>query len=95
MGIVFLTTGTALFAASVITRSAWLIAVTNVVIGIQSERAGPAAGVINVTLGLLLLFAWWNRRRKREGAAAAGAKSRALRDAVVRRMRGLAFPVQA
>jgi hypothetical protein len=97
MGIVFLTTGTALFAASVLTGSDWLMAIANVVIGAEIERSGPPAGVISITLGLLLLLVSWNRRRrgKREGAAAAGAKSRALRDALSRRVRRLAFPVPA
>lgn len=94
MGIAFLATGTVLFATSVLTRSQWLMAVTNVLIGVQIERAGPPAGVINIALGLLLLVSW-NRRqgRKREKPAAAGAKSRALRDALVRRMRDHAVPV--
>lgn len=97
MGIVFLTTGTALFATSVLTRSQWLMAVTCLVTGVQVERAGPPAGVINITLGLLLLLLLWSRRRrrKREGTSAAGAKSRALRDALVRHMRDHAIPVPA
>jgi hypothetical protein len=95
MGIVFLTTGTALFAASVLTRSAWLMAVTNVVVGIQLERAGPPAGVISITLGLLLVLVSWNRRqrRKRKGAQAPGARPRALRDALARHMRDRAVSV--
>ena len=75
MGIVFLTTGTVLFATSVLTRSQWLMAVTCVVTGVQVERAGPPAGVINITLGLLLLLLLlWSRRRhrKRERTSAAG-----------------------
>jgi membrane protein implicated in regulation of membrane protease activity len=94
MGIVFLTTGTVLLAASVLTRSLWLVVVTNVVVGIQVERAGPPAGVINITLGLLLLLVLWNRRqrRNRERPETAGAKSRALRDALARHMRDLAIP---
>jgi hypothetical protein len=97
MGIVFLTTGTALFAASLLTGSHWLMAVTNIVIGIQIERCGPPAGVISITLGLLLLLVSWTRRRgrRREGVAAAGAKSRALRDALARRMRDRAIPAPA
>jgi hypothetical protein len=94
VGIAFLATGTVLFATSVLTRSQWLMAVTNVLIGVQIERAGPPAGVINIALGLLLLVSWNRRqRRKREKPAAAGAKSRALRDALVRRMRDHAVPV--
>lgn len=95
MGIVFLTMDTALFAASLVTRSGWLMAVTNLVIGIQVERAWPPAGVINITLGLLLLLISWNRRqrRKRKVAAAAGARSRVLRDALARHMRDRAIPV--
>ena len=97
MGIVFLTTGTVLFAASVLSGSDWLMAVTNLVIGAEIERSGPPAGVISITLGLLLLLVSWNRRRRRkhEEPAAAGAKSRALRDALVRRMRNLSIPVPA
>jgi hypothetical protein len=96
VGIVFLTTGAVLFATSVFTGSDWLLAVTNLLIGVEAERSGPPAGVISITLGLLLLL-FWNRRRrrKRERPAAAGAKSRALRDAVVRRMRDHAIPVPA
>jgi membrane protein implicated in regulation of membrane protease activity len=94
MGIAFLTTGTILLAASVLTRSLWLVAVTNVVVGIQVDRAGPPAGVINITLGLLLLLVLWNRRqrRNRERPETAGAKSGALRDTLARRMRDLAIP---
>jgi hypothetical protein len=97
VGIVFLTTGTAPFATSLLTRSQWLMAFTCVVIGVQIERAGPPAGVINITLGVLLLLVWWNRRRrrKREKPAAVGAKSRALRDALVRGMRDRVAPVPA
>jgi MYXO-CTERM domain-containing protein len=97
VGIVFLITGAALFAASVLTGSDWLFAVTNLLIGVEAERSGPPAGVISITLGLLLLLLLWSRRRrrKREGTAAAGAKSRALRDALVSRMRDLAIPVPA
>jgi hypothetical protein len=97
VGIVFLTAGTALFAASVFTGSGWLLALTNLVIGVEVERSGPPGGVISITLGLLLLLASWNRRkgRKREGTAAAGAKSRALRDALVRRMHDHAIPAPA
>jgi hypothetical protein len=86
-----------LFATSVSTRSEWLMAVTNVVVGVQVERVGPPAGVINITLGLLLLLVLWNRRqrRNRERPATAGAKSGALRDALARRMRDLAIPVPA
>jgi MYXO-CTERM domain-containing protein len=97
VGIVFLITGAALFAASLLTGSDWLLAVTNLLIGVEAERSGPPAGVISITLGLLLLLLLWNRRRrrKRERPAAAGVKSRALRDAVVRRMRDHAIPVPA
>jgi uncharacterized protein (TIGR03382 family) len=97
VGAVFLITGTVLFAAAVLTRSDWLMGVTSVVIGVQVERAGPPGGVINITLGLLLLLFLWRRRRhrKREGTPAAGARSRALRDVLVRRMRDLAVPVPA
>lgn len=86
-----------MFAVSVLTGSDWLMAVTNVVIGVEIERTGPPAGVINITLGLLLLLVSWNqrRRRKRKGTTAEGAKFRALRDALVRRMRGQAIPVPA
>ena len=97
MGIVFLVMGTALFTASVLTGSDWPMAITNIMIGVEMERAGPPAGVINIILGLLLLLVSWNRRRrrKREGTTAEGAKSRALRDALVRRMRGQAISVSA
>jgi hypothetical protein len=96
MGTVFITTGTILFATSVFTRSEWLMAVTNVVVGVQVERAGPPAGVINITLGVLLLLNSWNRRRrKRKGAAAVGARSMALRDALARNMWDRVIPVPA
>jgi hypothetical protein len=97
VGIVFLTTGTALFAVSVLTGSDWLMAVTNVVIGIGIEGSGPPGGVISITLGVLLLLVLWNRRRRRnrQGMAAAGAKSGALRDALARRMRDRAIPAPA
>lgn len=97
MGIVFLTTSTALFAASVFIGSDWLIAITNIVIGVELERSGPPAGVISITLGLLLLLLSLSRRqrRKHKGTTGAGAKSRALRDALVRRMRDHTIPVPA
>jgi hypothetical protein len=93
----FLITGTALFAVSVLARSRWLLAVTCLVIGVQVERAGPPAGVINITLGVLLLLASWNRwRRRRHGKpAAVGAKARAARDALVRHMRDRLVPLPA
>ena len=69
VGIMFLITGTALFAVSVLPRSQWLLAVTCLVIGVQIERAGPPAGVINITLGVLLLLVLWNRRRRRKRGA--------------------------
>jgi hypothetical protein len=93
----FLITGIALFAVSVLARSQWLLAVTCLVIGVQIERAGQPAGVINITLGVLLLLASWNRRqrRRRGKPAAVGAKARAARDALVRRMRDRVVPVPA
>lgn len=97
MGTMFLITGTGLFAVSVLARSQWLLAVTCLVIGVQIERAGPPAGVINITLGVLLLLASWNgwRRRRRGTPAAVGAKARATRDALVRHMRDRAVPLPA
>lgn len=95
MGIMFLITGTALFAVSVLACSQWLLAVTCLVIGVQIERAGPSAGVINITLGVLLLVSWNRWRRRRGKPAAAGAKARAARDALVRHMRDHAVPVPA
>lgn len=98
MGTMFLITGTALFAVSVLARSQWLLAVTCLVIGVQIERAGPPAGVINITLGvlLLLLVSWNRRRRRRRGKpAAVGAKARAARDALVRHMRDRTAPAPA
>jgi hypothetical protein len=97
VGTMFLITGTGLFAVSVLARSQWLLAVTCLVIGVQIERAGPPAGVINIMLGVLLLLASWNRRRRRRRGqpAAVGAKARAVRDALVRRMRGRVVPVPA
>jgi hypothetical protein len=92
----FLITGTGLLAVSVLARSRWLLAVTCLVIGVQIERAGPPAGVINITLGAMLLLDSWNRRRRGRGkAAAAGAKARAARDALVRHMRDRAVPLPA
>jgi hypothetical protein len=97
MGTVFITTVTILFATSVFTGSEWLMAVTNVVVGVQVEGTGPPAGVINITLGVLLLLDSWNRRRrrKRKGAAAVGARSMALRDALARNMWDRVIPVPA
>jgi hypothetical protein len=97
VGIMFLITGTALFATSVLARSQWLLAVTCLVIGVQIERAGPPAGVINITLGVLLLLVSWNRwrRRRRGKPTAVGAKARAVRDALVRHRRDRALPVPA
>lgn len=96
MVFVFLATGTALLAASVLTGSDWLMAITSIVTGTGLERGGPPAGVTCITLGLLLLLASLSRRRrKRKGTTAAGAKSRALRDALVRRMRDHAIPAPA
>jgi len=97
VGTIFLITGTALFATSVLARSQWLLAVTCLVIGVQIERAGPPAGVINITLGVLLLLASWNTwwRRRRGKSAAVGAKARAVRGALVRHMRDRAVPVPA
>jgi hypothetical protein len=74
VGTMFLITGTGLFAVSVLARSQWMLAVTCLVIGVQIERAGPPAGLINITLGVLLLLASWNgwRRRRRGKPAAVG-----------------------
>jgi membrane protein implicated in regulation of membrane protease activity len=95
MGTGFIVAGTVLLAASLLTGRGWVIAVNNLVVGVEIERCGPPGGVISITLGLLLLVVWWNRRRKREKPAAAGAKSRTLRDALARRMRVHAIPVPA
>jgi hypothetical protein len=96
VGTMFLVTGTGLLAVSVLARRRWLLAVTCLVIGIQIERAGPPAGVINITLGVRLLLDSWNRRRRGRGkAAAVGAKARAARDALVRQMRDRAVPLPA
>jgi hypothetical protein len=97
VGTMFLITGTALFAVSVLARSQWLLAVTCLVIGVQIERAGPPAGVINITLGVLLLLVSWSRRRRRRRGkpAAVGAKARAARDALVRHMRDRVVPLPA
>lgn len=97
MGIVSLTIGIALFATSVLTRSDRLMAITSIVVGADLERSGPLAGSINITLGILLLLTLRNRRRRRrhKGTAATGAKSRALRDALARRVRNHAIPVPA
>ena len=97
MGTMFLITGTGLLAVSVLARSRWLLAVTCLVIGVQIERAGPPAGVINITLGVLLLLVSWNRRRRRRRGkpTAVGAKARAVRDALVRHMRDHAVPLPA
>jgi hypothetical protein len=96
MGIMFLITGTGLLTVSVLARSQWLLAVTCLVIGVQVECAGPPAGVIDITLGVLLLLALWNRRRRRRGRpAAVGAKARAARDALVRPRRARAPPLPA
>ena len=50
---------------------------------------------LNVFAGLVSLFFWWRGRRdkRRRAAALVGAKSRALRDALVRRMAGERRPV--
>ena len=95
MGIAFMTAGFVLFAASLVTRRIGLLGVANLVIGIGIQLSGPAwGGIINTTLGLLLLHAWWNRRhRRRCGTPALGAKFRALRDALARRMQERAIPV--
>ena len=37
--------------------------------------------------GLVLLWIWWRRKKRRNAAALLGAKSRALRDALVRRVK--------
>ena len=95
MGTMFLITGTGLFAVSVLARSQWLLAVTCLVIGVQIERAGPPVGVIDITLGVLLLVSWNRRRRSRGKPAAVGAKARAARDALIRRMRGRVVPLPA
>jgi hypothetical protein len=97
MGIVFLAAATGLLGASVLNRSQWLIAVTNVVVGVQIELAGPPAGAINITLGLLLLLILWHKRRRRNRVrpTAAGTKSRAMRDSLAKRMRDYAVPAPA
>jgi hypothetical protein len=97
MPVIFMIAGAALFGVSVLTRSATLLAVTNLVIGVELERIQPPAGVIDITLGLLLLLVSWNRRRprKRRSPEAAGTKSRAIRAALVRAMRDRAIPVPA
>ena len=53
----------------------------------------PGAGV-NGSLAVLLLWFWWldHKRRKDRAPLALGAKSKALRDALVRRMRQVAKP---
>jgi hypothetical protein len=97
VGNAFLISGTVLFTVSVLARSDWLTAITCLVAGVWLECSAPPAGVINITLAFLLLLVLWRRRRRRRHGepAAAGAKSRALRDALARRMRDLSVPVPA
>ncbi len=89
--------GLALFAASVIVGSDGLLGAANLVIGISIQLSGPAwGGAISTTLGLLLLWTWWNRRRRQQrGTASLGAKSRALRETLARRMAERAIPAPA
>jgi membrane protein implicated in regulation of membrane protease activity len=95
VGIVFITVGSVLFAAPMIIRSLAVIGAANLVIGIGIQLSGPAwGGTINTTLGLLLLYAWWNRRNRRHrGTSALGAKSRALREALAKRLQERSVPV--
>lgn len=95
MGIIFITAGSVLFVAPMIVRSLTLIGTANLVIGIGIQLSGPVwGGIINTTLGLLLLYAWWNRRHRRHrGTSALGAKSRALREALAKRLQERSVPV--
>ena len=76
MGIIFITAGSVLFVAAMIVRSLTLIGTANLVIGIGIQLSGPVwGGIINTTLGLLLLYAWWNRRHRRHRRTSALARS--------------------
>lgn len=48
--------------------------------------------VVATVSAVVCLLTWWRRRKRRRALAAIGAKSRALRAALVRRMRKAATP---
>jgi hypothetical protein len=53
----------------------------------------PMAGGAGITAGIALALWWWLRRKGRKRSASwLGAKSRALRDAIVRKARDLSQP---
>jgi hypothetical protein len=52
--------------------------------------AGPAGSAASLIVALAIW--WWRRKKRRSVAAMLGAKSRALRDALVRRARQVARP---
>lgn len=68
----------------------WIVvAAADTVIGLISWQPGYATGGA-VSLLVALIIRWFNRRRRDRAAKFIGAKSRAIRDALVRRMRELA-----
>lgn len=75
-------------------RLGWVItAAAGVVVGCWpwSPDWNWAAGS-GISLIAGLAFWWWRRKKRRKAAALVGAKSRALRDAIVRKAREVARP---
>lgn len=62
------------------------------VIGALTAGAWPRAIVYAVICCGIAAWLWWRRKKRRSVAAMLGAKSRALRDAIVRRAREAARP---
>jgi len=70
----------------------WLaIAATTVVISAIQRNWFLMSGTV-ASFVIALIVRWWNRRKRRNAAALIGAKSRALRDALVRKVRESATP---
>lgn len=101
MGALLLWSGAVLAAAGVARRrhhdSALLTGLGNVAAGAgMALLRAPAVAAVNLVIGVALLWMWRRRRcGMRRVRDALGAKSRALREALVRRMREAAAPSPA
>jgi hypothetical protein len=71
----------------------WLGCAAGCLVGAVASRAWLlAVGAVVSAVIAVILYWWWRRKDRKRAASLIGAKSRALRDALVRRARETAKP---